>query len=127
MENLLNEGVVLRDGLSRNETTFRRQIRQVQIRGRVECARDVIVFIDKWLLARRNAGGRIEVKGYSYSYQAFHRTSGRQILRYDSAEGLDRLHKHLFNKAGRETDREPITLSQLPSLDAFIRDAVNRA
>lgn len=129
MDGLLNEGVVLHDGISFRESKVRNKVIKVRMSGRVRCARGVLAVVDKWLDVRRNAGGHLEVKGESYSYHAYLPASGRQILRYDChGTHVTQLHKHTYNpKTGAEIDAEPIALNQLPPLDEFIRDAVNRA
>ena len=91
---LANSGKVLRDGLSIIETRDGKELLAVNIRGHIECASDVLIFVDKWLEARRNQHGHYEVQGYSYSYHAWIRNSETTLLRYDTAHGLDGLHCH---------------------------------
>lgn len=123
MQTLMDEGLVLRSRLSRIEIGGKK-LQKVQIRGRVECARDVVIVVDKWLEARYNHRNQCEVRGFSYSYEACLR-GGRQLVRYDSAHGLDRLHRHTYDpRTGKEIDEQPIALGDLPSLSDFIREGV---
>lgn len=127
MGRLMAEGLVQRHGLSRIEIRERKRILKVQIRGRVECTRDVLVIVDKWLEARYNRRGQCEVRGFSYSYQACLRDE-KQLLRYDSAHGLGELHRHEYDLVtGEESDLRLIALDDLPPLDEVIREALEKA
>jgi hypothetical protein len=127
IERLVKEGKVLRDVLSFIETADGQKLVTVNIRGRIECAGDVLVFVDKWLDVRRGRKNRYEVKGYSYSYHAWLRNTSRTPLRYDTAHGFEGLHRHRFVPAeGREV-AERISLDQLPTLTGFIEEALQIA
>ena len=131
MDDLLNEGVVLHNGLSFREITDGQgELLQVQVHGTVSCDRSVVVVVEKWLDVRRDRRGHREVKGRSYSYGAYSEKSGQPILRYDCHGwgGVEQLHKHVFDpRSGRETRNEPIALDALPPLDGVIREAVAAA
>jgi hypothetical protein len=126
MSALAKEGVVLRDGLTFTETRDHKELVAVQIRGYIECAGNLLVFVDKWLDVRRGKQRRYEVRGTSYSYHAWVRGSGATLLRYDSAHGLDQLHRHRLIADGSEIV-EPIHLGMLPTLTGFIREALDSA
>ena len=130
MEGLIKEGIVYEERLTFREITYRSRIVQVQIHGHIQCARDVIIIVDKLLDAERDWDGRLIVKGSEYSYHAYIRSTSHSVIRYDchGEHGLSSLHKHTFNpKTGKELDSEPIELDDLPSLAEVIRDAVERA
>lgn len=127
MAGLAAEGKVLHYGLSTVETRRRRELVSVNIKGRLECAFDVLVLVDKWLEVRRGAQRHYEVKGYSYSYHAWRRGTGTTLIRYDSSHGLDRLHRHSLSLATLQEIQEPISLGDLPTLTDFIEEALGIA
>lgn len=123
MTRLINEGLVEDDGLTFREYTNVRQLLRVNITGRIHCTSGVTVEVDKWLDVRRTKKG-YEVVGFSYSYQAWLQSSEREILRYDTAHGMNGLHYHLFNLKDGQEEIVKIEVSELPSLDGFIRQAI---
>jgi len=124
MRGLVNEGVVLHDGLSFVAYFDRGLPARVNLRGRVHCRDGVVLMVDKWLEVRRNARGQDEVRGYSYTYEAWRLPGENQVLRYDSSHGLDNLHRHSFDPVtGDEVEVVTIALDQLPTLDRVIREA----
>ena len=127
MAGLSAEAKVLHNGLSTTETRRRQELVSVNIKGRIECASDVLILVDKWLEVRRGAQGHYEVKGYSYSYHAWLRATATTLIRYDSSHGLDRLHRHSLDLATSQQIQEPIPLDDLPTLTAFIEEALSIA
>jgi hypothetical protein len=69
----------------------------------------------------------LEVKAYSYSYHAWREGSEAGVLRYDSAHGLDELHRHFFDAKGEEIEIRFIPLGDLPTLAGVIEEAVELA
>lgn len=126
MGDLAKQGIVESDALSFTDIRKGRRIVAVHIEGRIDCTSNVTIFVDKWLDVRRNRRGQYEVRGSSYSYNAWLRGSNKQMLRYDSAHGLEELHRHTFDSAGHES-REIILLDDLPTLDRVILEAVASA
>jgi len=123
MDRLFGEQVVLHDHLDFIEI-HGEALDAVQIVGHVECSGGVILAVDKWLDVRRDAHGRSEVRGVSYSYHAWRRNE-HDLLRYDTAHGLDELHRHDFDpETGREIGVHRVPLEELPTLDGVIREAV---
>lgn len=128
MAALLDRGAVLYDGLSRTETRDGKELVQVRIHGRIECRDDVLVVVDKYLDVRRGPHRRYEVKGAKYSYQAWFRESGQEILRYDTAhKGLAGLHRHRRNPETGRMVREDIELNDLPTLTGYVVEALRLA
>lgn len=127
MQRLEESGLVLRNRLTFTEVRDGGRPQQVQVRGRIECANDVVVFVDKWLEVRRGRQGRNEVRAFSYSYHAWIWSSRRQLLRYDSAHGLHALHRHRFDPHTGEEQVTAVSLKDLPTLDGVIREAVDLA
>ena len=126
MTALLAAGTVIRDRLSRLEVQDGGELIAVQLRGRVECTNQLVVFVDKWLDVRRQRRGQYETKGMSYSYHAWVRGTRRTLLRYDSAHGLDGLHCHRLLPSGEELVHS-VKLDALPTLTGFIEEAVGLA
>jgi len=122
MADLIGSGQVIRNGISIRDTRAGRRLVTVHIRGRVECVNNVLIFVDKWLEARRGHQNQHEVRGYRYSYHAWLRNTERTILRYDSAHG-EELHRHVLRPDGNEV-REPITIDRLPTLTDFIEESI---
>lgn len=126
MDRLREEQLVIHDHVDFIEVRTH-DLAAVQIEGRLECAFDVVIAVDKWLEVRRGTRGRIEVRGSSYSYHAWVR-NGNYLLRYDSAHGLEDLHRHEYDpRSGAETSVTNISLSELPTLDSIVRAAVEQA
>jgi hypothetical protein len=105
MNNLLDEGLVLKDHLIFDEIRDGRYLIEVNIKGQIDCIDGLAIAVDKWLDV--DEGQR--VKGYSYSYHAWLTATEQPVIRYDSAHGLDDLHCHLFDLATREESRFPIS------------------
>ena len=120
MNNLVNEGLVLRDNLTFDEIREGRHLIEVNIRGQITCLDGLTVSVDKWL----DVDDVQSVKGYSYSYNAWLTETEQPVIRYDSAHGLDDLHCHLFDLNTGEESRFPIPITNLPTLDGFIRIAI---
>ncbi len=122
MNSLEKEGVVLRDGLSFLETTDSHgNLIEVNIRGTIECASGVRLYIDKTLEVQGKA-----VRAIDYSYHAYlNGGSAQELLRYDTAHGgLSNLHRHTFDPTtGLATGKNPIAHSDLPTLVQVIREA----
>lgn len=123
MRNLIDEGLVIQDHLVFEEVTEGRRLIQVHIVGQIECSHDLIIAVDKWLDVTRRRRQYV-VQGSSYSYHAWLRHS-RHILRYDSAHGLERLHRHQFDFETGDEQVSQIQIDELPSLDEFIREALS--
>jgi hypothetical protein len=101
---------------------------RVRIEGRVICAEEVLIEVAKVLETRRDPRGRLEVRGASYIYHAWHQPSGRQLFRYCTAHGLADLHVHRYDlQTGDETEQPRIALDQLPTLSDAILEAVELA
>jgi hypothetical protein len=128
MDDLARRGIVDRETLTFVEQRdASNELRKIQIRGRVQCPDGVVIIVDKWLDVRRGPQRRYEVKGERYSYHAWRRSSPRlHLFRYDSAHGLDRLHRHEFDLlTGIEVaEPEQVRIENLPTLDLVILEAV---
>jgi hypothetical protein len=133
MERLMDEGLVERDGLSFYESVDRAgETVLVTIRGRLACLNDVVIRVDKKLETRRGRSNRLEVRTRFYQYHAWVRSRPgqprRDLIRYDnSGEHSGRLHRHDFDVAGRPLEPEYITVEQMPTLDEFVRHAIDMA
>lgn len=123
LRQLEDEGTIVNNQLTTLEIPNRPNLETVNITGRIVCAQSVLIAVDKWLEARRNEGGHIEVKGYSYTYHAW--ISGEPaIVRYDSSHGIDDIHRHYVDPSTGKDYPEPIPLSDLPTLNEFILEAL---
>ncbi len=82
----------------------------------VYCLRGVILEVDQWFQTRRLADGRLQVRPFSFRYNASIR--GRHnVLRYDNGHSLNEYHRHSFDLAtGRERPRELLSRSEFPLL-----------
>ncbi len=121
MRRLENVGLVLHDGISFIETVESGDLISVNVSGRIECAGEVSIEIDKWLAVAKRSDGRFQVRGEFYTYQAW-RAAGMivmELLRYDSST-TESLHLHTFDRQGRETGKRGVALAELPNLDQFI-------
>lgn len=130
MDDLRGEGLVIRDTLVFREVRDEPsgELLRVNVRGWIACADRAVIAVNKWLMVRRGPHNRYEVKGEDYSYHAWVRGNPRrELFRYDSAHGLDRLHRHVFDEDGRETDIIPVSLDALPRLDLVVHEAVGLA
>ena len=126
LHRLTDTGQVLRDRLSFREARAGKELRSVNIRGRIECASNVLVMVDKWLDVRRGRRGNYEVRGTSYSYHAWIRGRGT-LVRYDTAHGFQGLHRHLIDPETHVETRDEIALDDLPTLADFILEALDLA
>lgn len=131
MDRLRDEGVVERDTLSFHESEDAEgELALVVLRGRVICSGEVVIRVDKKLMVKRDSHNRWVVKTRFYQYHAWRRNRAgrgrRDLLRIDNAHRA-RLHRHIFDSAGVETEVVDFELEQMPSLDEFIREAVELA
>ena len=120
MSNAISEGIVTENHLVFNEVRQGAKLIQVNIRGRIDCAYGLSVFVNKWLEV--DAGQN--VRGADYSYQAWLYDTNQEVIRYDSAYGLNDLHCHIFDLNTGEESIQPVPIDRLPTLDGFIRIAV---
>ena len=129
MRALIESGKVTRNRLSFVETRDdkrKQELLTVQVAGRIECAFDVLIVVDKWLEVRRGRHNRYEVRGHSYSYQAWLRNS-HELVRYDTSHGIERLHCHRLDPETKQTSITQIALEDLPTLTDFIEEALGIA
>lgn len=124
----MEDGLVLRDRLSFYEVVGNDGLDRVYIRGRLHCRHNVAIKVDKCLAVRRNSRGHDDVKGTDYSYHGWFQGTKVWILRYDSAYGIDDLHKHVFDPGtGQELAIEPVSYDELPTLTEFVTNALSIA
>jgi hypothetical protein len=98
----------------------------LRLTGRVTCSDDVVIEVDTWLDRRRDARGRLEVRGALFFYHAWVGSTGSWLFRYCTAHGLDDLHVHRYDlDTGEETSQPRIPLQRLPSLADVILEAVD--
>lgn len=132
MNRLIGEALVERDGISFYESVDPRgELVLVTIRGRLTCRDSLSVRVDKKLNVRRGQANRHEVRTFSYQYHAWVRqrpgSPRRDVVRYDNSLAHDgTLHRHLFDRDGRETAIESVPVAEMPTLDEFVRLAVAR-
>ena len=126
MERLAQQGVVLESNLSFIEVSDHTGLSRVNLTGDIICADGVSVSVEKTLMVLKPANRRPLVKGRFYSYHAWLRDEAEgDLIRYDNADGEDDLHRHDFDpRTGAETARTSIDISELPTLGAFIPQAV---
>ncbi len=92
-----------------------------RLSGTVFCLHDVILEVTKYY-GTRNSGGRVQVRGYSYRYNA-HVHNGHNVLRYDNGhdDTPEEFHRHLFDrKTGAELERRIITRHELPTFSQIL-------
>ena len=124
MARFQREGLVLQDRLAFVESYKGNALQAVNLRGRIVCCEDVIIKVDKWLDMRRAPHKPTEVKGSDYVYHAWLRGRKQYLIRYCS-HTLEDLHCHHYDlETGEETERNPITLNELPTLGDFIPYAI---
>lgn len=128
MDALRDEGIVLREALSFIETYDRRELLAVTLRGRLFCAGDVVMRIEKRMAVRRGAQRRYEVRTVAYQYHAWLRSRPdrprRDLIRIDTNPHRPSVHAHLFDDSGREWASPDLGLEDMPTLDAFVRHVV---
>ena len=124
---LVDEGLVEQDNLNIEEVLDGRRLTSVFIRGYVKCCKGVMIRVDKELAVQRNRSGRLYVKGCDYSYHAWLSATGQELLRYDMAHEPPTLHRHMFDPVTGQEQVTYIELDELPTLDAFIRLAIELA
>ena len=127
MNALIEEGIVLRETVALAEISDNNgTLVQIRVTGRVLCAYQVVLIVNKRLAVQRDSSNRQVVRGIAYEYHAFIRTTNprRALLRYDDSH--DMLHRHFFDSNGKELERSPrsIPLDSLPRMDLVIREAV---
>jgi hypothetical protein len=120
LAHLTKGGEVTRDRLNFRETRAGHELVSVNITGRIECAAGVLIAVDKWLAVRRGKRGQYEVKGSSYSYHAWEKGAGATLVRYDTAHGIEGLHRHRIDPETRAETRDEVSLDDLPTLADFI-------
>lgn len=122
MDRLADEGIVIHDHVSFIEIRQSDSLEFIQVVGRLECADNLVVSVNKLLEVRFSPSRRLEVRGLDYSYHAWTR-NGCDVLRYDNAHGP--LHRHAFDlRRCVEEGVSAIDLDSLPTLDEFVREAI---
>jgi hypothetical protein len=126
MDRLEREGLIEANHLVITSTTgLDGSLIEVGITGLVECVSDITIGVDKFLEVRRLPTGVQQVRGKEYRYHARHRKLERNLIRYDTAHGLDDLHVHIYDLVtGEMTSIPRIPKALLPTLGDFIRQAV---
>lgn len=80
----------------------------------------VEVDVTKFLETRPVGKGRMQVRGFSYCYNA-HIAGKHNVLRYDNNHDFEDYHRHVFDiNTGSEIKRIPIKRSELPTLAEFL-------
>ena len=97
----------------------------MRISGRLRCAHDVSVRVDK-VLEARYVRDVPQVRVIRLAYHAWLSSTEQDILRYDTAHG-EGLHCHVFDLATGESALLPAPLDMLPTLDRFVRMACRSA
>jgi hypothetical protein len=120
INNLFNEGIIVENYLVFDEIRENGKLIEVNVRGRIECVYGLCISVDKWLEVDQEQN----VRGYSYSYHAWLVEADQEVIRYDSAYGLNELHCHLFDPSTKRESIQPCPIDRLPTMDAFIRIAV---
>lgn len=124
MDALVAEGIVISDSVAFVESRAGRQLIEVNLRGRVETVSGAVLTVNKWLevdIVR----GRVNVRTREYDYHAHMRdATHHNLFRYDNCHGgVDTLHKHVFDLAGREFELRPIEQETMPPLNLVVREA----
>lgn len=129
MSQLESEGLVERDGVALVEAREDNgELLALSLEGRILCLGHVAVRVDQSMAVRRGPSNRYEVRTVFVQYHAWIRPGAvgprRNLVRYDNAHS-SQLHKHIFDQYGKESRPSlPIDFADLPSLEAFIREAV---
>ena len=127
MNRLIDEGIVETDSLIFDEIFTGRTLTAVIISGRVVCRDGLCVQVNKRLDVRAATGGGYDVKGAHYDYHAWLSAADQPVLRYDNSHEWLGLHVHVFDPGTGKELTEQIELENLPTLDRFIRLAIERA
>jgi len=87
------------------------------LEGELYCKHDIVVTITNVMSTKEVGGGRVQVRGWSYRYNAHIKGQDDScIIRYDNVHGFEDYHKHFKNpKTGKE-DRIPLTRDEFPHL-----------
>ena len=88
--------------------------------GEICCRRGVILEVTKYFNTRRNRAGRLQVRCFSYRYNAS--IGGKHnVLRYDNGHELDEYHRHVFDVAtGGLLLMEYLTRNEFPLLSEVL-------
>jgi len=87
------------------------------LEGELYCRHNIVVSIDNVMMTKEVGGGRVQVRGWSYCYNAHIRGQDAScIIRYDNVHDFEDYHKHLNNPETGKEDRIPLTRDRFPHL-----------
>ncbi len=95
------------------------------IDGEIRCKHNVVVSVTKFFETRVLSEGRLQVRCYSYRYNAS--IKGKQnLLRYDNNDDFDDYHRHTFDRqTGEEIRRESMDRNTFPVLSEVLDELEN--
>ncbi len=97
----------------------------ILLEGEIYCEHNVVLSITKWFETRIIGGGRLQVRCFSYRYNASI-LGKHNILRYDNNHDFDDYHKHKFDvRTGKPIRRESLRRNDFPTLSEVLDELEN--
>ena len=92
----------------------------IELNGQIHCRNGVVLEVTKYLETRWTRGGRLQVRCFSYRYNAS--IAGKHnVLRYDNGHDFDEYHRHVFDAAtGQPILEQHLTRYQFPLLSEVL-------
>lgn len=92
----------------------------LEMDGEIYCKRGVVVEVTKYFETRRTRAGRLQVRCFSYRYNAS--VAGKHnLLRYDNGHDFDEYHRHVFDvSTGQPVLEEQLTRNEFPLLSEVL-------
>ena len=92
----------------------------LEMNGEVFCKHGVVLEITKYFDTRRTRGQRLQVRCFSYRYNAS--IAGKHnVLRYDNGHDFDEYHRHVFDvTTGRPVLEQHLTRNEFPLLSEVL-------
>lgn len=90
----------------------------VRMSGEIYCLHNIVVGIEKYMETRRTSNGKLQVRSFSFRYNAKVRGKGN-VLRYDNGhrDTPHEFHRHVFDvNDGKQLRRDILTLEEMPTL-----------
>ncbi len=95
------------------------------LEGEIYCKQNVVLSITKIFETRIIGDGRLQVRCFSYRYNASI-LGKHNILRYDNNHNFDDYHKHEFDvQTGKQIKRESLKRNDFPTLSEVLDELEN--
>jgi hypothetical protein len=92
----------------------------LEMAGQIYCRKNVVLEVTKYFDTRRTRGGRLQVRCFSYRYNAS--IAGKHnLLRYDNGHDLDEYHRHRYDlETGELVAFDMLTRNEFPVLSEIL-------